>query len=61
MPLVTVQWFPGRSMEQKRGLAKAITDAVVEHAKVPPSATTVIFQEMAKDDCAEGGVLISEK
>ena len=61
MPIITVQLFPGRTVEQKRDMAKAITDAVVEIAKTTPEATHVIFQDVAQDDWAEAGTLMSEK
>ncbi len=61
MPIVTVQLFPGRTNEQKREMAKEITDAVVRIAKTTPEATHVIFQDVAQSDWAEAGTLMSEK
>ena len=61
MPIVTVQLFPGRTVEQKRELAKAITDAVVNIANTTADATHVIFNDVSQDNWAEAGVLMSEK
>ena len=61
MPIVTVQLFPGRTTEQKREMAKEITDAVVRIAKTTPEATHVIFQDVSQSDWAEAGTLMSEK
>ena len=57
MPFVTVQIYPGRTVEQKRNLAKAITDAMVEHVNAKPANLNIIFQEVAPDSWALGGVL----
>ena len=61
MPIVTVQMYPGRSKAQKAELAKAITEAVVTIAKTTAEATHVIFQDVAKEDWSEGGVLASDR
>jgi len=60
MPIVTVQMFEGRTVEQKRALAKAITDAVVEHAKTTAEGTTVVFVEMPRENWATAGKLASD-
>ena len=61
MPIVTVQLFPGRTTEQKRDMAKEITEVVVRVAKTTPEATHVIFQDVDQSDWAEAGTLMSEK
>ncbi len=61
MPLIIVNWYPGRSLEQKRELAKAITEVVARIGKTTPEATQIIFQEVAKEDWATAGVLASER
>jgi 4-oxalocrotonate tautomerase len=60
MPEVVVYILEGRSIEQKRGLVKDITDAVVKNAGAPPEAVTVSLVETAKTSKAKGGVLFSE-
>lgn len=57
MPVVTVQLWSGRSVEQKRKLAKAITDAMVEHVDANPDGLHVIIQDIPPDSWARGGVL----
>lgn len=61
MPIVRVEMYPGRTHEQKAELAKAITEAVVTIAKTTPEATTVVFQDVPKENWAEAGVLASDK
>ena len=57
MPVVTVQMWKGRTTDQKRKLAKAITDAMVEHANAKPDGLHVIFREYELQDWARAGVL----
>lgn len=61
MPVVTVQLFEGRTLEQKRRLVKAITDAMVEHAAARPDALHVVLQEIPKDNWGRAGVLGSDR
>ncbi len=60
MPIVRVEMWPGRTVQQKAELAKAITDAVVRIAKTTPEGTIVIFEDVPKENWAQGGVLASE-
>lgn len=60
MPIVRVEMWPGRTKAQKAELARLITEAMVAVADIPPEATTVIFQEVSKENWAIGGVLASE-
>ncbi|MEQ9463247.1 MAG: 2-hydroxymuconate tautomerase family protein [Haliea sp.] len=57
MPVVTVQLWEGRTVEQKRKLVKAITEAMVEHADVNPDGLHIIVHDVPKDSWARGGVL----
>jgi 4-oxalocrotonate tautomerase len=60
MPEVVVYILEGRSIDQKRGLVKDITDAVVKNAGAPPEAVTVSIVESPKTSKGKGGVLFSE-
>ena len=60
MPIVRVEMWPGRTPAQKAELARRITDAMVSVAHTTPEATIVIFQEVAKEDWAIGGVTVSD-
>jgi 4-oxalocrotonate tautomerase len=57
MPVVTVQLWEGRTVEQKRKLVRAITDAMVEHADARPDALHVILQEIPRENWGRAGVL----
>jgi len=60
MPEVVVYILEGRSLEQKRGLVKDITDAVVKNAGTTPEQVTVSLVETQKINKGKGGVLFSE-
>ncbi len=60
MPIVRVEMWPGRTDDQKRELARAITESVVSIAGTSPAETIVIFQEISKDSWAKAGVLASD-
>jgi len=57
MPVVTVELWEGRTVEQKRALCKAITDAMVEHAGARPDGLHVIIHEVPRENWARAGVL----
>jgi len=60
MPIVRVSMHSGRTPAQKAELARAITDAVVRIAHTTPEATTVIFEDVPKENWATGGNLSSQ-
>ena len=57
MPVVVVMMWEGRTVEQKRRLAKAITDAMEEHADAAVDALHVISHEYARENWARSGIL----
>ena len=61
MPEVYVYAVEGRSAEQKRGLMKDITDAVVKNVGTDPEKVTVQIVESPKDSKAKGGIPFSER
>lgn len=61
MPNIHVQLFAGRTVEQKRALAQALTEATVRTLGGSPEAVDVIFTDVQKHDWATGGQLWSDK
>ncbi len=61
MPEIIVYLVEGRAADQKRGLMKDITDAVVRNLGVSIDTVTVQIVESAKTDKAKGGVPFSER
>lgn len=60
MPIVRVEMWPGRTQAQKAELARVITEAVVTVAHTTPESTIVIFEDIARENWAVGGVLASQ-
>jgi 4-oxalocrotonate tautomerase len=60
MPFVEVKLFEGRTREQKAELARRFTDAMVEVGGCSPEAVSIVFEDYAKGDWAEGGRLRDE-
>jgi 4-oxalocrotonate tautomerase len=60
MPNVTIQWYAGRTTEQKRELTRAITDAIVRIGKTTPDQVHVVFQDVEKSDWGWNGKLASD-
>ena len=61
MPHVTVQLLDGRTREQKRDAAKAITNALVEHCGAKRESVCVVFQDIPRDSWAREGVLVVDR
>jgi 4-oxalocrotonate tautomerase len=57
MPLVTIKAIEGRTVEQKRGLVKDITEAVVKNFKVAPEKVMIDIVDYSREDLAQGGKL----
>jgi 4-oxalocrotonate tautomerase len=61
MPVLRVSMYKGRTLEQKRELAEALTEVMVRVAKTTAQGTTIIFEEVDKENWASSGKLASEK
>ena len=61
MPFVNVRMLEGRSLDQKRDLAKAITDAMETICNAKPDGTMVVIEEVPRENWARGGVLLSDR
>jgi 4-oxalocrotonate tautomerase len=61
MPTIHVELFEGRTLEQKRAYAKALTEATVQTLGSEPESVEIIFTDVKKHDWATGGVLWSDR
>jgi len=61
MPLVQITLLTGRTAEQKRKVAKRITDVLVEEAGARREGIVVVFHEVSKESYASGGELMIDK
>ena len=57
MPLVVVTADEGRTIEQKRGLVKDVTEAVCKNFNVKPEAVSVYIREGKKENRGKAGKL----
>jgi 4-oxalocrotonate tautomerase len=60
VPVVIVEMWEGRTVEQKRGLVKAITAAMVEHCGSKPEALHVIIHDVPRESWGRNGKLADE-
>ena len=61
MPIITVDMLEGRTAEQKRALAKELTEAIVRTAGARAEATYVVIRDVPKEHWAVAGELISDR
>jgi len=61
MPTIRVELFEGRSVEQKRALAAALTEATVRTLGGSADSVDVLFFDIARHDWASAGVLWSDR
>ena len=57
MPIVTIEWYEGRSAEQKQELAERLTELLVEVGKTQREHVWIRFVDSHKADWAIGGEL----
>ena len=61
MPTIHVELFAGRTLDQKRALAAALTDATVKTLGGSAASIDIIFRDVERHDWATGGELWSDK
>jgi 4-oxalocrotonate tautomerase len=57
MPVVTIEWYEGRSPEQKREIAEKLTELLAEVGGTPPDQVWIRFVDSSRSDWAMGGEL----
>ena len=60
MPNITVQWYAGRTDDQKREITAAITEAMVKIGKTTSEQVHIVFQDVEKSDWGVNGKLASD-
>jgi 4-oxalocrotonate tautomerase len=61
VPRLIVQQIEGRTVEQKRELARRLTDTVVDILKVDPETVTVFIEEVPPENFARAGTLALDR
>jgi 4-oxalocrotonate tautomerase len=60
MPIINVQMFEGRTVEQKRAFVKAVTEATCAALGCKPEVVDILIQDVKKEDWANAGKLKSD-
>lgn len=60
MPNITVELLKGRTVDQRRAFAEAVTASAVTILGARSQDVRMVFQEITPDVVANGGVLASE-
>ncbi len=55
MPIVTIEWYEGRTPEQKKELAEKLTDLMVDVGKTQREHVWIRFVDSPKSEWAMGG------
>jgi 4-oxalocrotonate tautomerase len=58
MPFVNVKLAGSVTKEQKKQIAKEITETLTRHAHKPANYTYIVFEEVEYEDWAIGGELL---
>lgn len=61
MPRIIVQSIAGRTVDQKRELARRLTDVVVDVYDVDPATVTIFVEEVPPENFARSGVLALDR
>jgi 4-oxalocrotonate tautomerase len=57
MPVVRIEMYEGRSMDQKRELVRGVTDVVARVTGNDPESVHVIIEEVKPEHWSIGGLL----
>ena len=60
MPNITIQWYAGRTQQQKREIVAAITDAMVTIGKTTPDQVHIVFQDVERSNWGINGRLAGD-
>ena len=61
MPVIKIDMFSGRTLEQKRELCRRLTDTYIDVVGGPASGVTIVLNEVERTQWAVAGVLSSDR
>jgi 4-oxalocrotonate tautomerase len=61
MPLVTIKMYEGRTIEQKRGMVRDVTEAIVKNIGCQTSAVQIDIVDLKKENIGQGGKLAADQ
>jgi 4-oxalocrotonate tautomerase len=60
VPNITIQWYAGRTDQQRREVTAAITDAMVRIGKTTADQVHIVFQDVERSHWGYNGKLASD-
>ena len=61
MPIIEMHLMEGRTVEQKRRVAVAMTEAIVRELGVPAATVRILITEHGANDFSVGGVTMAQR
>ncbi len=61
MPFITIVLKEGRSVEQKREMVKAVTEAMVRTTNAKPGTVHIIVHDLPAHNLGHEGVLLADR
>ena len=61
MPIISIMMIEGRSMDEKKAMFKAVTDAIVQTLGAPRESVRIIVNEVPMDHFVVGGMTRDER
>jgi 4-oxalocrotonate tautomerase len=61
MPIIRIDMWEGRTLDQKRRLVAEVTAAVVDVLQCEPSSVRILIDEYPTSDWAVAGELVSDR
>ena len=61
MPDVHITWLEGRTVDQKRKVARRITEVLLEEAGAKSESTHIVFVDVPTTNFASGGVTVADR
>jgi 4-oxalocrotonate tautomerase len=61
MPHVTIALREGRTVEQKREMVKAVTEAIARIVNAKPEAVSIVITDLPATNFASAGILLSDR
>jgi 4-oxalocrotonate tautomerase len=60
MPFVTIKMIEGRTTEQKRGMVRDVTQAIVKNIGCPETAVHIAIIDLKRENIGQAGKLMSD-
>ena len=61
MPVVQIEMFAGRTLDQKRAMVKEMTEVLVKTINCRAEDVKIIIRELNRENLAEGGSLFIDQ